>query len=46
MRQLNGDDLRAKCGMDLDLALRSESLRDLYGADLCAELNISWEVGA
>ena len=39
MRQLNDDDF-LKCCMDLDLALRSESLRDLDGADLCAEVNI------
>ena len=39
MRQLNDDDL-LKCCMDLDLALSSESSRDLDGADLCAELNI------
>jgi hypothetical protein len=39
MRQLNDDDL-LKCCIDLDLALGSESSRDLDGADLCAELKI------
>jgi hypothetical protein len=39
MRQLNVDDL-LKCCVDLDLALHSESSRDLDGADLCAELKI------
>ena len=43
MRQLNDDDL-LKCCMDLDLALRSESSRDLDGADLCAELKIFREI--
>jgi len=43
MRQLNDDDL-LKCCMDLDLALRSESSRDLDGADLCAELKIFQEI--
>ena len=43
MRQLNDDDLLKRC-MDLDLALRSESSRDLDGADLCAELKIFQEI--
>jgi len=43
MRQLNDDDL-LKCCMDLDLALCSESSRDLDGADLCAELKIFREI--
>jgi hypothetical protein len=38
-RQLSDDDL-LKCCMDLDLALRSESSRDLEGEDLCAEFKI------
>jgi len=37
MWQLNDDEL-LKCCIDLDLALTSESSRDLDGADLCAEL--------
>jgi hypothetical protein len=43
MRQLNDDGL-LKCCMDLDLALRSESSRNLDGADLCAELKIFREI--
>jgi hypothetical protein len=42
MRQLNDDLL--KCCMNLDLALRSESSRDLGSADLCAELKIFREI--
>ncbi|XP_025093775.1 uncharacterized protein LOC112563723 [Pomacea canaliculata] len=43
MRQLNDEDL-LKCCMDLDIALRSESSRDLDGADLCSELKIFREI--
>ncbi len=43
MRKLNNEDLLKSC-MNLDIALRSVSSRDLNGTDLCTELTMFREI--